>query len=178
MSIESVMPSNHLILCHPILLLPSILPSISVFSNELALSIRWPKYWSFSFRSILPTNIQGFFPLGLTDLLSLFYRGFASLLQHYSSKSSVLQWSALFTAQLSLLYMTAGKIIALTRQTFVSKVLSLLSNVLSRFWDGNRQEVQGSTKGKNMQQGSDIFSLLSHRRKQTSVRNFPFTKQI
>ena len=101
-----------------------------------------------------------------------------SLLQHYSSKSSVLQWSALFTAQLSLLYRTIGKIIALTRQTFVSKVLSLLSNVLSRFWDGNRQEGQGSTKGENMLQVSRPFYLSLKPQEETNVRNFPFTKQI
>ena len=134
MSIESVMPSNHLILCHPFLLLPSILPSIRVFSNESALHIRWPKYWSFNF-NISPSNEQPgliSFRMDWLDLLAV-QGTLKSLLQNHSSKSSVLQCSALFTVQLSHPYMTTGKTIALTIWTFVSKVTSLLFNMLSRF---------------------------------------------
>ena len=97
MSIESVMPSNHLILCHPLLLLPSIFPSIRVFSNEPALHIRWPKYWSFGLTSVLPMNTQDWSPLGWTGWISLLSKGlFKSLLQHHSSKASILQCSAFF----------------------------------------------------------------------------------
>ena len=116
MSIESVMPSNHLILCRPLLLLPSIFPSISVFSNESVLHIRWPKYWSFSF-SISPSNkYSGLisFRMDWLDLLAV-QRTCKSLLQHHSSKASILQWSAFFTVQLTHPYMTTGKTIALTR---------------------------------------------------------------
>ena len=126
MSIESVMPSNHLILCHP-LLLPPIPPSISVLSNESVLQIRWPKYWSFSF-SISPSNkYSGLisFRMDLLDLLAV-QRTLKSLLQHHSSKASVLQYSAFFMVQLSHPHMTTGKTIPLTRQTFVGKVMSLL----------------------------------------------------
>ena len=124
MSIESVMPSNHLILCHPLLLLPSIFPSIRVFSNELTLCIRSPKYWSFSF-SISPSNEHpGLTSFGM-DWLDL-QRTLKSLLQHHSSKASILQCSVFFIVQLSHLYMTTVKIIALTRQIFVDKVMSLL----------------------------------------------------
>ena len=133
MSIESVMPSNHLILCHPLLLLPSICPSIRVFSNESALRIRWPKYWSFSF-SISPSNeYSGLisFKMDWLDLLAV-QGTLMSLLQHHSSKASVLLCSAFFLAQLSHPYMTTGKAIALTRWNFVGKVMSLLFNVLSR----------------------------------------------
>ena len=133
-SIELVMPSNHLILCHPLLLLPSIFPSIRVFSNELALYIRWPKYWSFSF-SISPTNEHpglNFFRMDWLDLLSV-QGTLKSLLQHHSSKASILWPSAFFIVQISHSYMTTGKTIALTRQTFLGKVMSLLSNMLSRF---------------------------------------------
>ena len=133
MSIESVMPSNHLILCRPLLLLPSMFPSIRVFSNESAVCIRWPKYWSFSF-SISPSNeYSGLisFRMHWLDLLAV--QGILkSLLQHHSSKASVLQCSAFFTVQLSHPYMTTGKTIALTRQTFVGKVTSLLFNMLSK----------------------------------------------
>ena len=133
MSTESVMPSNHLILCHPLLLLPSIFPSIRVFSNESALHIKWPKYWSFSF-SISPSNEYPgliFFRIDWLDLLAV--QGTRkSLLQHHSSKASILWCSAFFTVQLSHLYMTTGKTIALTRQNFVGKVMSLLLNMLSR----------------------------------------------
>ena len=127
------MPSNHLILCCPFLLLPSIFPSTRVFSNDLALCIRWPKYWSFSFR-ISPSNEY----LGLItfrmDWLYLLavQRTLKSLLQHHSSKASILQCSAFFMVQLSPQFMTTGKTIALTRQLFVSKVMSLLFNRLFR----------------------------------------------
>ena len=127
MSIESVMPSNHLILCRPLLLLPSIPPSIRVFSNESALRIRWPKYWSFSF-NISPSNEHPgliSFRMDWLDLLAV-QGTLKSLLQHHSSKASVLQHSAFFIVQLSHPYMTTGKTIALTRCTFVGKVMSLL----------------------------------------------------
>ena len=126
MSIESVMPSNHLILCHPLLLPPSIFPSIKVFSNESALHIRWPKYWSFSF-SISPSNkYSGLisFRMDWLDLLAV-QGTLKSLLQHHSSKASILQLSAFFIVQLSYPYMTTGKTIALTGWTFVGKVISL-----------------------------------------------------
>ena len=132
MSIELVMPSNHLILCHPFLLLPSIFPSIRVFSNESVLHIRWPKYWSFSF-SISPSNeYSGLisFRMDWLDLLAV-QGTLKSLLQHYSSKASILQCSAFFIVQLSHLYMTTGKTIALTIWTFAGKVMSLLFNMLS-----------------------------------------------
>ena len=132
-SIESVMPSIHLILCHPLLLLPPIPPSIRVFSNEWTLRMRWPKYWSFSFSMILSKEIPGLisFRLDWLDLLAV--QGTPkSLLQHHSSKASILRCSALFTVQLSHPYVTTGKTIALTRQTFVGKVMSLLLNILSR----------------------------------------------
>ena len=133
MSIESVMPSSHLILCRPLLLLPSIFSSIRVFSNESALHIRWPKYWSFSF-SISPSNeYSGLISLRMDWLDLLAVQGtLKSLLQHHSSKSSILRCSAFFIIQLSHPYMTTGKTIALTRWTFVGKVMSLLFNMLSR----------------------------------------------
>ena len=127
------MPSNHLILCHPLLLLPSIFLSIRVFSNESALRIRWPKYWSFTFH-ISPSNEHPgliSFRIDWLDLLAV-QRTLKSLLQHHSSKASILQHSAFFTVQLSHPYMTTGKTIALTRRTFVGKVMSLLFNMLSR----------------------------------------------
>ena len=132
-SIESVMPSNHLILCCPLLLLPSIFPSIRVFSNESVLRIRWPKYWSFSF-SISPSNEHPgmiSFRMDWLDLLAV-QGTLKSLFQHHSWKASILQHSAFFMVQLSHPYMTTGKTIALTRQTFVGKVTSLLFNMLSR----------------------------------------------
>ena len=131
MSIKSVMPSNHLILCHPFLLLPAIFPSIRVFSNESVLRIRWPKYWSFSF-SINPSEeYSGLisFRMDWLDLLAV-QGTLKSLLQHHSSKASVLQHSAFFILQLSHPYRTTGKTIALTRRTFVVKVMSLLFNML------------------------------------------------
>ena len=133
MSIESVMPSNHLILCRPLLLLPSIFPSIRVFFNESVLRIRWPKYWSFSF-NISPSNeYSGLisFRIDWLDLLPV-QGTLKSLLQHHSSKASILQCSAFFIVQLSHPYMTNGKTISSTRWTFVGKVMSLLSNMLSR----------------------------------------------
>ena len=133
MSIESVMPSNHIILCCPLLLLPSIFPSIRVFSNELALHIRWPKYWSFSFK-ISPSNEHpGLISFRMDSLDLLTVQGtLKSLLQHHSSKASILWRSAFVILQLSHPYMTTGKTIALTRRTFVGEVMSLLFNVLSR----------------------------------------------
>ena len=133
MSIESVMPSNHLILCCPLLLLPSIFPSTRFFSNESALHIRWPKYWSFSF-NISPSNEHPgliTFRMDWLDLLAV-QGTLKNLLQHHSSKASTLQRSAFFMIQLSHPYMTTGKTIALTRRTFVGKVMSLLFNMLSR----------------------------------------------
>ena len=127
------MPSNHLILCRPLLPPPSIFPSIRVFSSEAVLHIRWPKYWSFSF-SISPSNeYSGLisFKMDWFDLLAV-QGTLKSLLQHHSSKASVFQCSAFFMVQLSHPYITTGKTIALTRQTFVSKVMSLLFNILSR----------------------------------------------
>ena len=127
------MPSNHLILCHPLLLLPSIFPSVRVFSNESALWIRWPKYWHFSF-NISPSNEHlGLisFRMDLLDLLAV-QGTLKSLSQHQSSKASILCCSVFFIVQLSYPYLTTGKTIALTRQTFVGKVTSLLFNMLSR----------------------------------------------
>ena len=132
-SIELVKSSNHLILCYPLLLLPSIFPSIRVFSNESALRIKWPKYWSFSF-SISPSNEhRGLISIRMDWLDFLAVQGtLKSLLQHHSSKASILRCSAFFTVQLSHPYMTTGKTIALTRWTFVDKVMSLLFNMLNR----------------------------------------------
>ena len=133
MSIELVMPSNHLILCHFLLLPPSIFPSIRVFSNESVFPIRWPKYWSFSF-SISPCNeYSGLisFRMDWLDLRAV-QQTLKSLLQHHSSKASILRCSAFCIVQLSHPYMTTGKTIALTRWTFVGKVMSLLFNMLSR----------------------------------------------
>ena len=133
MSIESVMPSNYLILCHPLLLLPSIFPHIRVFSNDSALHIRWPKYWSFSFNISLSNEHPGLisFRMDWLDLPAV--QGTRkSLLQHHSSKASILRRSAFFTVQLSHPYMTTGKTIALIRGTFVDKLMSLLFNMISR----------------------------------------------
>ena len=133
MSIKLVMPSDHLILCHPLLLPPSIFPSIRVFSNESVLLIRWPKYWSFSFSISLSNEYSGLISLRMDWLDLLAIQGTRkSLLQHHSSKASILQRSAFFRVQLSHPYMITGKTIALTRRTFVSKVMSLLLNMLSR----------------------------------------------
>ena len=132
MCIESAMPSNHLVLCRPLLLLPSIFPSIRVFSNESALHISWPKYWSFSF-NISPSNEHPglIFRMDWLDLLAV-QGTLKSLLQQHTSKASILRHSAFFIVQLSHPYMTTGKAIALTRWTFVDKVMSLLFNMLSR----------------------------------------------
>ena len=133
MSIELVMPSNHLILCHPLLLSPSIFPSIRVLSNESILQVRWPKYWSFSFSISPPNEYSGMisFKMDWLDLLAV-EGTLKSLLQHHSSKASILWCSASFIVQLSHPYMTTGKTIALTRWIFVGKVMSLLFNKLSR----------------------------------------------
>ena len=133
MFIVSVMPSNHLILCQPLLLLPSVFPIIRVFSNESALCIRWPKYWSFSF-NVSPSNEHpGLISIRMDWLDLLAVQGtLKSLLQHHSSKASILRCSAYFTVQLSYPCITTGKTIALARWTFVGKVMSLLSNMLSR----------------------------------------------
>ena len=134
MSIESVMSSNYLILCRPLLLLPSISPSIKVFSNEPALCIRWPKYCSFSFNISPSGEHSGLisFRMDCLDLLAV-QGTLKSLLQHRSSKASILQHSAFFIVQLSHRYVTIGKTIALTRRTFVGKLMSLLFNMLSRW---------------------------------------------
>ena len=134
MAIESVMPSNHLVLCHPLLLLPSAFPSIGVFSNGSYLRIRWPKYWRFSFSISLANEYSGLisFRIDWFDLLAV-QGTLKNLLQHPSSKASVLWHSAFFMVQLSHPYMTTGKTIALTIWTFVGKVMSLLFNILSRF---------------------------------------------
>ena len=133
MSIESMMPSSHLILCRPLLLLPPIPPSIRVFSNESALRMRWPKYWSFSFSIIPSKEIPGLisFRMDWLDLLAV-QGTLKSLLQHHTAKASILRRSAFFTVHLSHPYMTTGKTIALTRWTLVGKVMSLLLNILSR----------------------------------------------
>ena len=132
MSIESVRPSNHLILCHPLLLLPPIPPCIRVLSNELTLCMRWPQYWNFSF-SISPSNEQPgliSFRMDWLDLLTV-QGTLKSLIQHHSSKASIFQCSAFFTVQISHPYVTTGKTIALTIWTFVGKIMSLLFNMLS-----------------------------------------------
>ena len=134
MSIESVKPSNHLILCCPLLLLPSIFPNIRVFSNELAFCIRWPNYWSFSFSISPSSEYSGLIPFRIDWLDLLVVQGtLKSLLQHHSSKASILQCLVFFMVQLSHPYMTTSKTIALTIQTFVGQVMPLLFNTLSRF---------------------------------------------
>ena len=125
------MPSNYLALCHSLLLLPSVFSSIRVFSNELALPIRWQSIGASASASVLPMNIQDRFPIGWTGWISLQSKGLSSLLQHHSSKASILWRSAFFIVQLSHPYIATGKTIALTRWTFVSKVMSLLFNMLS-----------------------------------------------
>ena len=126
MSIESVMPSNHLILYHPLILLPSIFPRIRVFSNESAFCLRWPKYWSFSSKRLIPFRIDWFDLLAVQGTLK-------SLFQYHSSKASILQCTDFFMVQFSHPYKTLGKTVALTIQTFAGKVMSLLLNMLSRF---------------------------------------------
>ena len=133
MSVELVMPSNHLILCHPLLHLLSIFPNIRVFSNESVLCIRWPEYWSFSFSISLSNKYSGLISFSMDWLDLLAVQGtLKSLLQHHSSKASILRCSAFFIVQLSHPYMTTRKTIALSRQSFVSNVMSLLFNMLSR----------------------------------------------
>ena len=133
MSIELVMPSYHLIFCHPLLLQPSVFSSIRAFSSKSVLQIRWPKYWSFSFSITLSNEYSGLISFRIYWLDLLEVQGILkSLLQHHSSKASVLRCSAFFVVQLSHPWMTTGKTIALTRQTFVGKVMSLLFNLLSR----------------------------------------------
>ena len=133
MPIESVIPSSHLILCRPLLLLPPIPPSIRVFSNESTLHIRWPKYWSFSFTISPSSEHPGLISFRMDWLALLAVQGtLESLLQHHSSKASIIQHSAFFMVQLPHSYMTTGKTIALTRQTFVGKVMPLLFNMLCR----------------------------------------------
>ena len=135
MSTGSVMPSNHLILCHPLLLLPPIPPSIRVFSNESTLRMRWPKYWRFSFSISASNEHPGLISVRMDWLDLLAVQGtLKGLLQHHSSKASILRRSAFFTVQLSHPYVTTGNAIALTRQTFVGKVMSLLLNMLSRLF--------------------------------------------
>ena len=130
MSIKSVMPSNHFIFCHPLLLLPSAFPSFMIFSNKSSLCIRWPKYWSFS---ISPSNeYSGLISFRMDSLDHAVQRTLKSLLKHHSSKASIFRHSAFFIVQLSHSYMTTGKTTALTRQTFIGKVMSLLCNMLSR----------------------------------------------
>ena len=133
MSIKSVMPSSHLILCHPLLLLPPVPPTIRVFSNESTLCMRWPKYWNFSFSISLSNEHPGLisFRIDWLDLLAV-QGTLKSLLQHHSSKATILWCSAFFTVQLSHPYMTTGKTIPLTRWTLAGKVISLLFNMLSR----------------------------------------------
>ena len=133
MAIDSVTPSNHFIFCHPCLLLPSIFPSIRVFSNQSVHCIRWPTYWSFSLNISPSSEYSGLisFRMDWLDLLAV-QGTLKNLLQHHSSKASILRCSAFFIVQLSHAYMTTGKTIALTRWTFVSKVMSLLFNILSR----------------------------------------------
>ena len=151
MSIESVMPSNHLILCHPLLHLSSIFPSIRVFSNESALHNKWPKYWSFSF-SISPSNEHPGLIFRMDSLHPLaVQRTLKSLLQHHSSKASILGHSAFFIVQLSHLYMTTGKTIALTRQTFVGKVM------LSYF---HNLKMKKKKKKEKTRQGCPLLPLL------------------
>ena len=168
-SIESVMPSSHLILCHPLLLLPPIPPNIRVFSNESALRMRWPKYWSFSFSVIPSKEIPGLisFRMDWLDLLAV-QGTLNSLLQHHSSKASILRRSAFFTVQLSHPYMTKGKTIALTRRTFVGKVMSLLwicylltTVSLNFYW--NVVDLQCCVSFRYTQSYSDIlFQIFFH----------------
>ena len=173
MSIESVMPSSHLILCRPLLLLPPIPPSIRVFSNESTLRMRWPKYWSFSF-SISPSNEHPeliSFRIDWLDFLAV-QGTLKSLLQHHSSKASILRRSAFFTVQISHPYMTTGKTIALTRRTFVGKVMSLFFNMLSRLVieEGNGTPLQYSCLENPMDGGAWWPSVHGVARSQTRLK--------
>ena len=165
LSIESVMPANHLFLCHPLLLLPSVFPSIRVFSNESTLRMSWPKYWSFSF-SISPSNEHsGLISFRMDWLDHLPVQGtLKSLLQHHSSKALILWCSAFFIGQLSHPYMTTGKTIALTRRTFISKVMSLLFNMLSRlvitFLPRSKTRVQSLGREDLLEKGMTTHSSI------------------
>ena len=177
MSIKSVMPSNHLILCCPLLLLSSIFPIVRVFSNESVLHIRWPKYWSFSF-SLSPSNKYSGLISFRIDCFDLAVQGtFKSFLQHHSSKASILQCSALFVVQLSYPYMTTGKTIALTIWTFVSKVMSLLLNMLSRLviGEGNGKPLQYSCLENPMDGGAWWAAVHGVVMSRTRLRDFTFT---
>ena len=152
MSIESVMPSNHLILCRPLLLLPSIFPNIRVFSNESALHIRWPKYWSFSFNLSPSSEHPGLFSFRMDWLDLLAVQGtLRSLLQHHSSKASVLLCLAFFIVQLSHLYMTTGKTIALTRQTLVQSKSVIIQAWDNKFFDKKSETYPEGTVGRRLQ---------------------------
>uniref|UniRef100_A0AC11DU09 Uncharacterized protein n=1 Tax=Ovis aries TaxID=9940 RepID=A0AC11DU09_SHEEP len=155
------MPSSHLIHCCPHFLLPSIPPSIRVFSIESTLRMRWPKYWSFSFSIIPSKEIPGLisFRMDWLDLLAV-QGTLKSLLQHHSSKASVLRWSAFFTVQLSHPYMTTGKTIALTRRTLVGKVMSLLLNILSRLVIMVEITAAEHNKGERMKENEDSITDL------------------
>ena len=172
MSIESVMPSSHLILCPPFLLPPSIFPSIRVFSNESILRIRWPKYWSFNFSISSSNEHSGLisFRMDWLDLLAV-QGTLKSLVQHHSSKASILRRSAFFIVQLSHPYMTTGKTIALTRWNFVDKVMSLLFNMLSRlsilFLPRRKQSAEELIL-LNSGAGEDSWKSLELQRDQTS----------
>ena len=146
-SMESVMPSSHLIFCRPLLLLPPIPPNIRVFSNESTLRMRWPKYWSFNFSIIPSKEIPGLISFRMDWLDLLAFQGTLKSLQHHSSKASVFRHSAFFTVQLSHPYMTTGTTIALTRQTFVGKVMSLLFSMLSRLVITKPKYVKWMLKG-------------------------------
>ena len=181
-SIESVMPSSHLILCRPLLLLPPVPPSIRVFSNESTLRTRWPKYWSVSFSIIPSKEHQGLisFRMDWLDLLAV-QRTLKSLLQHHSSKASILWRSAFFTVQLSHPYMTTGKTIALTRRTFVGKVMSLLLNMLSRLVITFLREiikVKWGNKGRDLIQW-DLYPYekRGHQRSLSSLSPWMYRKE-
>uniref|UniRef100_A0AC11ET55 Uncharacterized protein n=1 Tax=Ovis aries TaxID=9940 RepID=A0AC11ET55_SHEEP len=181
MSIESVMPSNHLILCCPLLLLPSIFPSIRVFSNESALCIRWPKYWSFSFSISPSSEYSGMISFRMDLLDPLAVQGtLKSLLQHYSSKASIVQHSAFFMVQLSHPYMTTRKTIALTRWTFVGEAMSLLFNMLSRLVtrEGNSTPLQYSCLENPMDGGAWEAAVLGVVKSRTRLSDFTFTFQF
>ena len=172
------MPSSHLILCRPLLLLPPIPPSIRVFSNESTLRMRWPKYWSFSFSIIPSKEIPGLisFRMDWLDLLAV-QGTLKSLLQHHSSKASILWHSAFFAVQLAHPYMTTGKAIALTRRTFVGKVMSLLFNMLSRLviGEGNGTPLQYSCLENPMDGGAWWAAVHGVAKSWTRLSDFTFT---
>ena len=164
------MPSNHLILCRPLLLLPSIFPSIRIFSNESALRIRWPNYWSFSF-NISPSNEhsgQISFRMDWLDLLAA-QGTLKSLLQHHSSEASILQHSVFFIVQLSQPYMSTGKTIALTRRTFVDKVMSLLFNMCLGWWAAVYGVAQSQTRLKRLSSSSRLVITFLPRSKRLLI---------